>query len=320
MKQAIDFAMKVGGRTKKSGRKKFNAPLFIMAMLGVVFLMVFNYLPMFGIVVAFKDMDRVLNITKALAEKPFVGFDNFTAFLNDKEFINIMMNTLGMNFLQLMIGFPAPIIFALLLNEVIHAKFKKMVQTITYMPYFISWVVFGGIVIGMLSSDGGLINTILIQLKIIDSAIPFTSKPEYFWGIVIISGIIKGIGWGTVIYLAAITSVDQDQYEAAVIDGANRFQKMWYVTLPNISGTIIVFLLLNISNLLTSNFDQIYILQNSLNYARSEVIDTYVYKLGIAQMRYSYTTAVGLFKSVIAITLLALSNMIAKKYLGRGLY
>lgn len=320
MTQTIGFAMKKAERTKKTGRKRFNTPLFLMAMLGVVFLMVFNYLPMFGIVVALKDMDRVLNITKALVEKPFVGFDNFTAFLNDKEFINIMMNTLGMNFLQLIIGFPAPIIFALLLNEVIHAKFKKMVQTITYMPYFISWVVFGGIVIGMLSSDGGLINTILIQLKIIDSAIPFTSKPEYFWGIVIISGIIKGIGWGTVIYLAAITSVDQDQYEAAVIDGANRFQKMWYVTLPNISGTIIVFLLLNISNLLTSNFDQIYILQNSLNYARSEVIDTYVYKLGIAQMRYSYTTAVGLFKSVIAITLLALSNMIAKKYLDRGLY
>lgn len=320
MTRAVNFAVKEAERTKKTGRKRFNTPLFLMAMLGVVFLMVFNYLPMFGIVVALKDMDRVLNITKALVEKPFVGFDNFTAFLNDKEFINIMMNTLGMNFLQLMIGFPAPIIFALLLNEVIHAKFKKMVQTITYMPYFISWVVFGGIVIGMLSSDGGLINTILIQLKIIDSAIPFTSKPEYFWGIVIISGIIKGIGWGTVIYLAAITSVDQDQYEAAVIDGANRFQKMWYVTLPNISGTIIVFLLLNISNLLTSNFDQIYILQNSLNYARSEVIDTYVYKLGIAQMRYSYTTAVGLFKSVIAITLLALSNMIAKKYLGRGLY
>lgn len=320
MTRAVNFAVKEAERTKKTGRKRFNTPLFLMAMLGVVFLMVFNYLPMFGIVVALKDMDRVLNITKALVEKPFVGFDNFTAFLNDKEFINIMMNTLGMNFLQLIIGFPAPIIFALLLNEVIHAKFKKMVQTITYMPYFISWVVFGGIVIGMLSSDGGLINTILIQLKIIDSAIPFTSKPEYFWGIVIISGIIKGIGWGTVIYLAAITSVDQDQYEAAVIDGANRFQKMWYVTLPNISGTIIVFLLLNISNLLTSNFDQIYILQNSLNYARSEVIDTYVYKLGIAQMRYSYTTAVGLFKSVIAITLLALSNMIAKKYLDRGLY
>jgi putative aldouronate transport system permease protein len=234
--------------------------------------------------------------------------------------MNIMMNTLGMNLLQLIIGFPAPIIFALLVNEVIHTGFKKMVQTITYMPYFISWVVFGGIVIGMLSSDGGIINTILIKLKIIDSVIPFMSRPEYFWGIVIISGIIKGIGWGTVIYLAAITSVDQSQYEAAVMDGANRFQKMWYVTLPNISGTIIVFLLLNISNLLGSNFDQIYILQNSLNYARSEVIDTYVYKIGIAQMRYSFTTAVGLFKSVIAITLLSIGNIISKKYLGRGLY
>lgn len=304
----------------KSKRKRFNTTVFIMAMCGVVFLIIFNYLPMVGIVVAFKDMDRVLNITKALVEKPFVGFDNFTAFLQDKEFINIMMNTLGMNVLQLIIGFPAPIILAMLLNEVTHFRFKKSVQTITYMPYFISWVVFGGIVIGMLSSDGGLINTILINLNIIDEPIPFVSKPEYFWSIVIASGMIKGIGWGTVIYLAAINSVDQSQYESAVIDGANRFQKMWHITLPSISGTIIIFLLLNISNLLVSNFDQIYVLQNSLNYARSEVIDTYVYKIGIAQMRYSFTTAVGLFKSVIAIILLTLSNTISKKYLGRGLY
>lgn len=304
----------------KSKRKRFNTTVFIMAMCGVVFLIIFNYLPMVGIVVAFKDMDRVLNITKALVEKPFVGFDNFTAFLQDKEFINIMMNTLGMNVLQLIIGFPAPIIFAMLLNEVTHLRFKKSVQTITYMPYFISWVVFGGIIIGMLSSDGGLINTILINLNIIDEPIPFVSKPEYFWSIVIASGMIKGIGWGTVIYLAAINSVDQSQYESAVIDGANRFQKMWHITLPSISGTIIIFLLLNISNLLVSNFDQIYVLQNSLNYARSEVIDTYVYKIGIAQMRYSFTTAVGLFKSVIAIILLTLSNTISKKYLGRGLY
>jgi len=301
-------------------RKKFNTSIFIMALCGVVFLIVFNYLPMIGIVVAFKDMDRVLNITKALAEKPFVGLDNFQAFLQDKEFINIMLNTLGMNILQLVIGFPAPIIFALLLNEVIHTRIKKAVQTITYMPYFISWVVFGGIVIGMLSSDGGLINNILVKLSIIDKPIPYISKPEYFWGIVIASGMIKGIGWGTVIYLAAINSVDQSQYESAVIDGANRFQKMWHITLPSIRGTIIIFLLLNISNLLVSNFDQIYVLQNSLNYARSEVIDTYVYKIGIAQMRYSFTTAVGLFKSVIAIILLTFSNTVSKKYLGRGLY
>lgn len=304
----------------KSKRKKFNTTIFIMAMCGVVFLIIFNYLPMVGIVVAFKDMDRVLNITKALVEKPFVGFDNFKAFLQDKEFVNIMLNTLGMNVLQLIIGFPAPIIFALLLNEVAHTRFKKTVQTITYMPYFISWVVFGGIVIGMLSSDGGLINNILVNLRIIDKPIPFISKPEYFWGIVIASGMLKGIGWGTVIYLAAINSVDQSQYESAVIDGANRLQKMWHITLPSISGTIIIFLLLNISNLLVSNFDQIYVLQNSLNYARSEVIDTYVYKIGIAQMRYSFTTAVGLFKSVIAIILLASSNAVSKKYLGRGLY
>ncbi len=306
--------------TMTKGKRRFNTQVFVMAMMGVVFLLIFSYLPMFGIVIAFKDMDGALNVMKALVEEEFVGFENFQAFLNDKEFINIMLNTIGMNLLQLIIGFPAPIIFALLLNEVMHIRFKKIVQTITYMPYFISWVVFGGIIIGMLSTDGGIVNDILLQLNMIDKAIPFVSQPEYFWWIIIFTGIFKGIGWGTVIYLAAITSVDQEQYESAVVDGANRFQKMLHITLPCISGTIIIFLLLNVSNLLTSNFDQVYMFQNSLNYTRSEVIDTYVYEMGIAKMKYSFTTAVGLFKSVVAIVLLSSSNFAAKKIVGRGLY
>lgn len=304
-------------RTKK---RKFNSQVFFMAMLGFVFLLVFAYLPMIGTVIAFKKMDYVLNILRALKTRPFVGIQNFKAFLNDRDFNNIMLNTLGMNLLQLIITFPAPIIFALLLNEVYHSKLKKAIQTITYLPYFISWPVFGGIILGMLSVDGGVINTVLLKLHIIKEAVSFSSNPNYFWAIVIISSIIKGIGWGTVIYLAAISGVDQSQYEAATIDGANRFQKMIHVTLPEIMGTIVIFLLLNISNLLSSNFDQIYILQNPLNYTRSEVIDTYVYKLGITQMRYSFTTAVGLFKSVIAFILLTLSNFLSKKFLDRGLY
>lgn len=301
-------------------KRRINYAVFFMAMLGVVFLLVFNYIPMAGVLIAFKDMDRVLNIAKALVEKPLVGFTNFTAFLKDRAFIDIMLNTVGMNLMSLIIGFPAPIILALLLNEVRHDRLKKTVQTVTYFPYFISWVVFGGVVISMLSPDNGVVNALLQGLGFIKKPISFLSDPGKFWGIVIVTGILKGVGWGTVIYLAAISGIDVTQYEAATIDGANRFQRMWHITLPGIIGTIIIFLLLNISNLLNSSFDQIYILQNPLNLSRSEVIDTYVYKMGIPQMRYSFTTAVGIFKSAIAFVLLTGSHLFSKKFLGRGIY
>jgi len=300
--------------------RRINWAVFAMAMLGVVFLIIFNYLPMFGIIIAFKDMDGVINITKALVTKPFVGFQNFTAFLKDRAFIEVMTNTIGMNVLQLIVSFPVPIIFALLLNEVQHLRFKKAVQTITFFPYFISWVVFGGIILSMISDDNGIINVVLQKTGVIKEPISFATNPDYFWGIVIISGIIKGIGWSAVIYLAAIAGIDVALYEAAIIDGANRLQRALYITLPGISSTIIILLLLSISNLLNSSFDQIYVLQNPLNLSRSEVIDTYVYKIGITQMRYSFTTAVGLFKSVIAFLLLWGSNTISRRYFGRGIY
>jgi len=300
--------------------KKYNWAVFFMAMLGVVFLILFNYIPMFGIVIAFKDMDGVINITKALAEKPFVGFKNFISFMNDRKFLDIISNTIGMNVFQLVFSFPAPIIFALLLNEVQHLWVKKTVQTITYFPYFISWVVFGGVVISMLSPDNGIINVVLQNLGIIKEPVSFMANPDYFWSIVTISGIIKGIGWSAVIYLAAIAGIDLALYEAATIDGANRFQRMLYITLPGILSTVVILLLLSISNLLNSSFDQIYMLQNQLNLSRSEVIDTYVYKIGISEMRYSFTTAVGVFKSAIAFILLWGSNMLSKRYLGRGIY
>lgn len=301
-------------------QRKFNTTLFLMAMLGVGFLLIFAYLPMFGIIIAFKDLDGTLNIIRGLLTKPFVGFENFRAFFEDRKFGDIMYNTIGLNLLQLILTFPAPILFAILLNEVRHSIFRRGVQTITYLPYFISWVVFGGIVLGMLSPESGILNGILVDLGILEEPIAFASRPEYFWWIVIASSVIKGIGWGTVIYVAAIAGIDPGQYEAATIDGANRFQRTIHVTLPGILGTIIVFLLLSVSNLLNSSFDQIYILQNPLNITRSEMLDTYVYKMGISQMRYSYTTAVGVFKSVVALILLSGSNLLSKRLLGRGIY
>jgi putative aldouronate transport system permease protein len=172
----------------------------------------------------------------------------------------------------------------------------------------------------MISSDGGVLNDLLVWLKLIPDRIAFASKPQYFWSIVIISSLIKGLGWGAVIYIAAIAGVDQEIYDSAIIDGANRLQTAVRITIPCIAGTITVMLLLSVSGLLNSSFDQIYILQNPLNLSRSEVLDTFIYKIGIAQRRYSYTTAIGLFKSMVSMLLLCSSHMLAKKLTGRGLF
>lgn len=300
--------------------RRMNWQIFIMAMAGVAFLFVFSYIPMIGILIGFKDLDYTLNVTKDLQTKPFVGLENFIKFVQDAQFKNVMMNTICLNVLELVITFPIPILFALLLNELRSSKFRRVVQTCTYFPYFISWVVYGGIVLAFLSSDGGFINNILLQLGLIDNSITFMSNPDYFYAIVIVSSAIKGTGWGSVIYVAAITGVDPQIYEAARIDGANRLQMARSVTLPSIASTITVLLLLAISGLLNSGFDRIYMLQNPLNLSRSEVLDTYIYKIGISQRRFSFTTAVGVFKSIVAVVLLTGGHLISKKCTGRGLF
>ena len=300
--------------------RRMNWQIFIMAMAGVAFLFVFSYIPMIGILIGFKDLDYTLNVMKDLQTKPFVGLENFIKFVQDAQFKNVMMNTICLNVLELVITFPIPILFALLLNELRSSEFRRVVQTCTYFPYFISWVVYGGIVLAFLSSDGGFINNILLQLGLIDNSITFMSNPDYFYAIVIVSSAIKGTGWGSVIYVAAITGVDPQIYEAARIDGANRLQMARSVTLPSIASTITVLLLLAISGLLNSGFDRIYMLQNPLNLSRSEVLDTYIYKIGISQRRFSFTTAVGVFKSIVAVVLLTGGHLISKKCTGRGLF
>lgn len=291
-----------------------------MALLGVLFLLTFNYAPLFGLVVSFIDADYSINLLASIKKFDWVGFEFFKEFFSDEQFMDIVKNTLGLNMIQLLVNFPAPIIFAILLNEIVHRKFKRFVQTITYFPYFISWIVFGGIVINMLSVDLGVLNPILIKLGMIQEPIPFLAYPQYFWWIIVITSLIKGIGWGAIIYLAAITSIDPALVEAATIDGAGRFRRIIHVTLPAISGTILIFFLLTIGNLMTSSFDQIYIFQSPVNLEASEVLDTFVYKVGITQMRYSYTAAVGLFKSFASMLLLVTGHVICKKTIGRGLY
>ena len=307
-------------KRKKTNWRRFNWQIFLMAMAGVVFLAIFAYIQMIGIAMAFKNLDYSMNVMKDLMTKPWVGFENFVKFIRDAQFKTVMLNTLSLGVLELVITFPIPIFFALMLNELRSEKFKRVIQTTTYFPYFISWVVYGGIVSALLTSDGGLINNVMMDAHLISRPINFLSESQYFYAIVIISSAIKGTGWGSVVYVAAIAGVDQAIYEAARIDGANRWQTAFKVTLPSIAPTVTVLLLLAISGILGSGFDRIYMLQNPLNLVRSEVLDTFVYKMGISSRRFSYTTAIGLFRSVLAVLLLGGGNLLSKKLTGNGLF
>ncbi|OON96420.1 MAG: protein lplB [Epulopiscium sp. Nele67-Bin005] len=296
-------------------RLKKQKYLQMMVWPGIIWMFIFNYIPMSGIIIAFKDY----KITGTMWGAPWAGLSHFKEFLTDPSFMNIMQNTLGISLLKLCIAFPLPILFALLVNEVRSARYKKSIQTISYLPHFISWVVLGGLLITWLS-DTGMINEVLVMTGILKEPIAFLADPKYFWWVAVISDTWKELGWSAIIYIAAISGIDQQMYEAAAIDGATKMQKIWHITLPAIKGTIAVMFILAVAGMLNSNFDQIFILNNVLNAEASEVIDTYVYKMGMRSGRYSYATAIGLFKSVVAMILLVIANFITKKLQGRSLF
>lgn len=303
---------KKGTLWKRIKQQRF---LLLMVLPGMIWLLVFCYFPMYGCQIAFQNY----RITDALGTSRWVGLKWFTKFFNDPSFFEVMKNTLGISLLKLVFGFTAPIIFALLLNEIRNIKFKRVVQTLSYLPHFLSWVILGGIMITWLS-DTGVINKVLIAMGILDEGISFLAKPQYFWGISVISEIWKELGWGAIIYLTAISGIDPTLYEAAEIDGANRFQKLWYITLPEISGTIAIMFILQVGGIMGSNFDQIFVLHNSLNDSASNVIDMFVYKIGIGNSSYSYATAIGLFRSVISLLLLLIANKVTSKLEGNSLF
>lgn len=298
--------------------------LLFMAWAGVIWMLVFNYAPMYGLLIAFKKNYR---ITTPLFSMAFLksqwassgGFQHFINFLKDEEFASIMTNTLGISLLKLCICFPVPIAFALLLNEVKNQQFKRAVQTISYLPHFLSWVVLGGILTTWLD-EGGLVNQVLVEFGVLDKGVPFLAKPGAFWPIVVLSDLWKEMGWSAIIYLAAIAGIDQEMYEAAEIDGASRLRQIVSITLPSIKGTIVIMFILAVGGLLNSNFDQIFVLWNPLNSERSNVIDIYTYTTAMRGMRYSYAAAIGLFKSVAAFVLLFVANKITKKVNGVSLF
>lgn len=306
-------------RKKGSSPNRDQLSLQSMIIPGILFILIFTFIPLYGVIIAFKDYNIITGI-QGIFSSEWVGLANFKEFISDINFWNMLRNTLGINLLGLCITFPVTILFALFLNELTFPRFKKLTQTITYLPHFISWSIFGGLIINILSPSNGVLNYLLVNFGIISEPVHFLAEKDYFWLLAVLTNLVKELGWGAILYLAAIASIDQEMYEAAYMDGASRFRRIWHITLPAITGTIVILLVFSISNILNSGFDQFFVLQNPLNIDASEVIDTYVYKVGLREFRMEYATAVGLMKTVIALFLLYLANFIAKKITGKGIF
>ncbi|WP_438351707.1 ABC transporter permease [Paenibacillus sp. FA6] len=280
--------------------------LYVMILPGIIYYLVFKYLPLAGSVIAFQDYQ----IFKGMLSSSWVGLDNFKFIFTYQDFYIVLRNTATIALYQLVFGFPAPIILALLFNEVRLMLAKRVVQSLFYLPHFLSWVVVGGIVFELLSSKGA-IN--MVGGWFGADTILFMQEQRYFRTIVVISSIWKDVGWGTIIYLAAIAGINPSLYEAAVMDGANRWKQTIFITLPTMFPTILVLFLLNIGNFLELGFDQIYNLLTPMTYSVGDIIETYVYRAGVLQGQYSVTTAIGLFQSVIGFVLLWVFNRMARK-------
>lgn len=284
-----------------------NRAVYLMILPVVVFYIIFRYIPMGWLSISFYDY----KILKGFGGSKFVGFDNFVYLFSNSSFWQALLNTLLLNLLVLLICFPAPIIFALLLNELTHRKMKKAIQTVSYLPYFLSAVVVVGMIYNFLSSTSGSIN--LLRQSMGMNTINFLQEPQYFRPIYVVANLWQGIGWSSIIYLAALSSVDDTLYEAAMVDGASRFQRCIHVTIPSILGTIMIMLIFQIGSLITVGFDMTYLLQTPTNLSVSEVLTTYTYKLGMTSSRFGLATVVDLFNSVVSFALVMLANVFSKK-------
>ncbi len=284
-----------------------------MLLMVVAWYCIFCYAPMYGAIIAFKDY----SIGRGIFNSPWVGFKHFISFFHDINFIRIVKNTFLINIYDILWGFPAPIIMALLLNEVRSRYFKKTIQTLTYLPYFVSMVVVCGIIIDFTSSNG-IINQLISNLGIEKTNL--LSKSEYFRTIYISSGIWQNVGWGSIIYLAALTNISPELYESAVIDGAGKWKQLVHITLPGIASTIIVLLILRMGSIMSVGFEKIILLYNPLTYETADVIASYVYRKGLLNADYSYSTAIGLFNSVINFLFLVGSNWLSKRHTESSLW
>lgn len=299
-----EYKQKITWRTIKKQKE-----LVLLSIPFVIFVAIFNYAPLVGWITAFQKYKPAKGILKS----KWIGLDNFKfLFVDNTQFIEVIRNTFAMGFLNLVFSTIVAILFALVLNEVRHVRMKKFVQTVSYLPHFLSMVVIVGIVRDVLSIEHGVINEILQGLHIISEPINFLAEPKLFWWIVVVTNLWKETGWNSIIYLATITSINPDLYEAASIDGAGRLRKIWNITLPGIKPTIIILLIINIGNVLNIGFELQYLLENSIVQKVAWTIDVYVMKYGIALNNFSRGTAAGIFKSVVSIVLIVIANKVTK--------
>jgi putative aldouronate transport system permease protein len=301
-------------KREKWNRVKRMRLLYLFFLIPAVFYIIFRYIPIYGIIIAFKDY----RISKGILGSPWNNFEHFKMLFGSLFFVRIMRNTLLISFYRLIFGFPAPILLALLLNEVGNMPFKKITQSISYLPHFMSWVVLSGIMIEVLSPQRGIVGYLYTLLG--HDPPNLLANTQLFRPILIVTGIWKEVGWGTVIYLAAISSIDPGLYESAAIDGATRFKRAVYITIPSIIPVITIMLILSLGKILDAGFDQIFNLYNPLVYEVADIIDTYVYRVGLIDRRFDFSTAVGLFKNVIGVTLLLGTNAVIKRFSEYGIW
>ncbi|GIO39852.1 putative multiple-sugar transport system permease YteP [Paenibacillus antibioticophila] len=303
------------GQRRREVKRRFreNLPLLSLFVPVLLFYLIFKYVPMFGAIMAFKNY----NFTDGILHSPWIGLDNFKILFSNPQTINIIRNTLVLSVLNIVVGFPIPILLAILLNEVRRQWFKKWVQTLVYLPHFFSWVIVGGIVVTMFAEQNGIINAVLERMT--GNTFPFLYDEGSWIAIFLGAGIWKEAGFSTIIFLAAITSIDPSLYEAASMDGASKWRQIINITLPGISATIVLLLILQMGSVMSVGFDPVYVLQNSGVYNVSEVISTYIYKVGIQGGQFSLTSAMGLFESIVGFVLVFSANLVARRF-GNGLW
>lgn len=291
--------------------------LVILSVPFMILVIIFCYVPLWGWLMAFKEYKPGVN---TILSAPWIGLDNFKELFSDSYFYLALRNTLAISFLKLVFGFVSAITLAVLLNEVKAKVFKRTVQTISYLPHFVSWVVAANIVFMSLSPDGGIVNTILVNLGLIKESVPFMGMKEYFWVILALSNVWKDVGWGAIIYLSAMSGIDPSLYESAAIDGAGRLKRIFFITIPSIAPTIKILLVLNIGWILNSGFEQVYLLGNSSVDEVARTLEIYVYNYSMKYFRFSYGTAIGIFNSVVSFILITIANKVSKKVDGEGIF
>ncbi|OPH58383.1 protein lplB [Paenibacillus ferrarius] len=301
-------------RARVLGRLRKDKWMYVLLTPGLLYFIIFKYVPMWGVLLAFKNYQPFLGFWKS----DWVGLEHFRIFFENPEFFMLLRNTLLLSFYNLVFFFPAPIILALLLNEIRINVYKRTIQTLIYVPHFISLVIVASLTYVFLTTEGGLVNEIIQQYT--GAKINFLASPDWFRPMIIIQTMWKECGFGTIIFLAALAGVDVEQYEASIMDGANRLRQMWHITLPSIRSTIIILLILRMGDILDNGFEQIFLMRNPLNREVAEVFDTYVYLMGITQGAFSYSTAVGLFKSIVGVILVLGANWTAKRFGQSGIY